>query len=278
MLRSVIVSAQITRWCSVLARGCLAGCLAGCRPPASPPASPGEGEASTIALGSVEADPRATCLACHGDQEVAAAPPGSPFDPVLPSAFVTEWYYYNVRSDTPPPYDRTPDAAVKGHGYTYYDWSKRAMVEVYEDVCVNRFPSGHQFPCKFIHVGEVAYFVEHRRGIREPPNSCCVVLEPPFFPTPPNFVSLEMRYQKSMPLDHKDAHWWLLDVHYPSRYFGFGIYTETGEPAAFWYRVLDGWGQQTYYNFRRESPDDSVFDIPALCREAALCNAVRAEG
>lgn len=244
-------------------------------PGPSAPAATGA-DRTTIALGSIEKDPRSTCLACHSGDEPGAPPAGSPFEPVLPEYFTTEWYYYDVPGDPPPPYDRTPDTGVRGHGYTYYDWSKKAMVEVYEDVCVNRFPEGHRFPCKFVHVGDTAYFLNHADGIQAEPRSCCVVLEPPFYPTRPDFVSLRMTYQKRMPLDHKPAQWWLLDVHYPSRYFGFGFYEETREPAAFWYRVLDGWGQQTYYNFKRERPEDTVFAVPGICHQAPPCRAVRA--
>jgi hypothetical protein len=241
-----------------------------------PPTEPTDSASPTMALGSVEKDPISTCLACHSDERPQAVPRGSPFEPLLPRQYSAEWYYFNVRSETPPPYGKMPDTDTKGHGVTHYDWDRKSMVEIYEDVCVNRFPSGHKFPCKFLHVGGTAYYMTFEKSAHDAPKSCCVLLKPPFYPVRPDFVSLQMTYQKRMPFDHKDADWWLLDVHYPSRYFGYGFDSKTREPVAFWYRVLDGWGQQNFYNLRRERPDPAVFEVPALCQQAKFCNTTRA--
>jgi hypothetical protein len=234
------------------------------------PASP------TMALGSIEKNPISTCLACHQDTQPKSIPEGSPFEPLLPRQFSVEWYYFNVRSETPPPYGALPDTDTRGHGVTHYDWDRKSMIEIYEDVCVNRFPSGHKFPCRFLHVGGTAYYMTFEKSAYDAPKSCCVLLKPPFYPVRPDFVSLQMTYQKRMSFDHKDTDWWLLDVHYPSRYFGYGFDTKTREPVAFWYRVLDGWGQQNFYNLRKAQPDPALFEVPAMCQEAKLCNTTRA--
>ncbi len=235
-----------------------------------------DAESPTMALGSVEKDPLSTCLACHQDAKPASIPKGSPFEPLLPRYYSAEWYYFNVRTEAPPPYGGLPDTDTKGHGVTHYDWDRKSMIEIYEDVCVNRFPSGHRFPCRFLHVGGTAYYMTFEKSAYEAPKSCCVLLKPPFYPVRPDFVSLKMTYQKRMPFDHKDTEWWLLDVHYPSRYFGYGFDTKTREPVAFWYRVLDGWGQQNFYNLRKERPDPAVFEVPTQCHQAKLCNTTRA--
>lgn len=230
----------------------------------------------TMALGSVEQDPLTTCLACHRDAKPTSLPQGSPFEPLLPRHYSAEWYYFNVRIEAPPPYGTLPDTDTKGHGVTHYDWDRKSMLEIYEDVCVNRFPSGHKFPCRFLHVGGTAYYMTFEKSAYDAPKTCCVLLKPPFYPVRPDFVSLAMTYQKRMPFDHKATDWWLLDVHYPSRYFGYGFDSKTREPVAFWYRVLDGWGQQNFYNLRKQRPDPAVFDVPAMCQQAKLCNTTRA--
>lgn len=254
--------------CPLGALLCVVAC-AGTRPPASD-------DSPTIALGSVEKDPVSTCLACHMDEQPAAAPAGSPFEPLLPRHYSAEWVYYNVRQEAPPPYAEVPDTDTRGHGLTYYDWDRKAMVEIYEEVCVNRFPGGHQFPCKFLHVGDTAYYMTFERSAYDEPATCCVVLPPPFYAVRPDFVSLKMTYQKRMAMGEHDGEWWLLDVHYPSRYFGYGFDRDTREPLAFWYRVLDGWGQQNFYNVRKERPDPAVFAVPARCEAAPMCRTTRA--
>ena len=50
----------------------------------------------------------------------------------------------------PPPYSA-------GRGMTYYDWSYKAMREVYLDFCVPIFPNGNNWKCDFLNVNAVSF-------------------------------------------------------------------------------------------------------------------------
>ncbi|MBY0305917.1 MAG: hypothetical protein K2W86_12305 [Sphingomonas sp.] len=100
---------------------------------------------------------------------------GEPANPIWPEYWQSDWTMYRVYSGYdkfPPPYAGKPPAPLKdgvdyqtSHGATFYDSSWRgksgegAMVERYDDYCLPIFPIDNHYSCKFISLGDVAYFV-----------------------------------------------------------------------------------------------------------------------
>lgn len=102
--------------------------------------------------------------------------PGEPADPLWPAYWQSGWTMYRAFGPftaqraawNPPPW---PDEAAIGSQYqkstgaSYYDSTWRGpsgegmMVESYNDFCLPIFPIPNQFSCKFISLGDTAYFV-----------------------------------------------------------------------------------------------------------------------
>jgi len=101
--------------------------------------------------------------------------PGEPRDPLWPEYWQSGWTMYRVYNGYdkyPPPYPGRPPAALKegvdyqtSRGASFYDstWRGRsgegAMEERYDNYCLPIFPIANNFSCRFISLGDVAYFV-----------------------------------------------------------------------------------------------------------------------
>lgn len=102
--------------------------------------------------------------------------PGDPADPMWPIYWQSGWTMYRVIGTAspqhvpwnPPPY--RDERAIGGRfqksaGASYYDSTWRGptgegmMVESYTDFCLPIFPIPNNFSCKFISLGDVAFFV-----------------------------------------------------------------------------------------------------------------------
>ncbi|MEG3148043.1 hypothetical protein U1839_25625 [Sphingomonas sp. RT2P30] len=99
-------------------------------------------------------------------------PKGDPADPVWPVYWQSEWTMYRVygkdAAKYPPPYAGKPPAGATyatSYGATFYDSTWRgksgegAMMERYDNYCLPIFPIDNHYSCKFISLGDVAYFV-----------------------------------------------------------------------------------------------------------------------
>lgn len=102
--------------------------------------------------------------------------PGEPADPLWPEFWQSAWTMYRAHGPitpqgvawNPPPWPT--EAAIgsqfqKSSGSSYYDSTWRGpsgegmMVESYTDFCLPIFPIPNQFSCKFISLGDTAFFV-----------------------------------------------------------------------------------------------------------------------
>jgi hypothetical protein len=101
--------------------------------------------------------------------------PGQPADPIWPEYWQSNWTMYRVFKGYqayPPPYAGAPPAPLKegsdyqvSYGATFYDSTWRsesgegAMMERYDKYCLPIFPIANAYSCKFISLGDTAYFV-----------------------------------------------------------------------------------------------------------------------
>ncbi|MCX8476737.1 MAG: hypothetical protein MT490_13135 [Sphingomonas sp.] len=101
--------------------------------------------------------------------------PGEPADPIWPEYWQSDWTMYRVFNGYdkyPPPYPGAPPKALKdgtdyqvSHGASFYDSTWRsasgegAMMERYDKFCLPIFPIENNYSCKFISLGDTAYFV-----------------------------------------------------------------------------------------------------------------------
>lgn len=112
---------------------------------------------------------------CQSSDCVYKRKPGEPADPSWPAMWQSNWTMYRVYrgyAENPPPYSGKPPAALKdgvdyqtSYGASYYDSTWRgpsgegAMMEAYTDFCLPIFPIANNYSCKFISLGNTAYFV-----------------------------------------------------------------------------------------------------------------------
>ena len=100
--------------------------------------------------------------------------PGEPSDPLWPIYWQSNWHMYRIYKhyeSFPPPYDGAPpEELIDGTDYqvstgaSFYDstyrgpWGERAMEERYDDFCLPIFPMENDFSCRFVSVGDKAFF------------------------------------------------------------------------------------------------------------------------
>lgn len=101
--------------------------------------------------------------------------PGEPADPLWPEYWQSNWTMYRVYrgyESNPPPYAGKPPAPLRdgidyqtSYGATFYDSTWRgasgegAMMERYDNFCLPIFPLPNNYSCRFISLGDIAYFV-----------------------------------------------------------------------------------------------------------------------
>lgn len=210
------------------------------------------------------------CLQCHGNK--AAVPPenaGTPRPPLIANQFSMDWQMYELdpAKETPPVLALIPQNFISS-GETHYDWSKRKMVEVYLDRCLNIFPSGNDFSCKFLSSYGKTYLIRSELGNINKLKSCCLLSADPFW-APRTDVLRNMGFQKTTGERNK-TNWWILDTPLPGP-FGYGTLERSGDPVAFWFPVIDKWVQQNFSNYSERQPPPAVFAFPRICREAQVC-------
>ena len=95
--------------------------------------------------------------------------PGSEEPPTIPEYWHSTGIQYISSPDTPPPFPHNngvPAAPyVAGRMETYYDWSRRSMIEHYLDECVPIFPQAGPndpgFECSFVNVNETSFLITY---------------------------------------------------------------------------------------------------------------------
>ncbi|PVX30397.1 hypothetical protein DD559_14465 [Sphingomonas pokkalii] len=109
---------------------------------------------------------------CQVENCVYKRKKGDPADPLWPIYWQSDWTMYRVYGPDagkyPPPYQGKPPAGATyqtSYGKTYYDstWvgksGEGAMEERYDEYCLPIFPLDNHYSCKFISLGNVAYFI-----------------------------------------------------------------------------------------------------------------------
>ena len=207
-----------------------------------------------------------------------------PQRPLLAPHFTMKWRIVastNDNSSIPLDWHPLPPKNVKymlGTGTTYYDWSQKAMLEVYDDYCVPIFgpltDKINQFRCNFLNVNLTSYLISLDPS---PFPKCCVFGEQVFHPPEPTFLN-NMFYNSSAALFGKPVDWWVLDTDQndPAEPFGYGFYPKDQvsgyqTPAAFWFRTVDGFSIQYFKDFEVKKPDPSVWKLPSYCVNAPSC-------
>ena len=117
------------------------------------------------------------------------------------------WTIYNVPAENPwPPYtdDVIAPPYCAGRANSYYDWSKRALLEMYHDFCVPIFQNGSNWRCHFLNVNDTVYLISLDNTSPYPP---CCVFGHPWEPPSPDFVK-NMPYNRvnTVNTDGFDAH------------------------------------------------------------------------
>lgn len=157
--------------------------------------------------------------------------PGEPADPIWPEYWQSGWTMYRVfngYAKYPPPYRDGPPAGLKpgvdyqvSAGASFYDSTWRgasgegAMMERYDRFCLPIFPIENSYSCKFISLGDTAYFVAGEGRPDWMPRVC--LFSPKNHPPRRNFIS-------HLPYSAAD-----------SRRLGAG-----GQAYSFWVSATDG--------------------------------------
>ena len=192
--------------------------------------------------------------------------------PPLPTAFQGNFTEYSASLTGPPPYiDGIPAAPFyASRGEVYYDWSRKAMIEIRRDFCVNIFAFDPKFPCTFHNVNGTSYLISENTTSLPP---CCVFGQP-WYPPSPSFLQ-----NKTVPMtptmwDGTDAFWYEdPSIKPPTGPFYFAYRTKgsiTPEVyLSFSFPGVSGWVQQVFFNVVDTTPDPSIWNLPSQCLPAA---------
>uniref|UniRef100_A0A7M6DM41 Cnidarian restricted protein n=1 Tax=Clytia hemisphaerica TaxID=252671 RepID=A0A7M6DM41_9CNID len=109
--------------------------------------------------------------------------------PEWPPYFTTEWIIYDTLVENPgPPFadqpNKTPFRA--GHGWTYYDWERKSILELYDDFCLPIFDKDPDWRCHFLNTNETSFLISLDPSSPYP--ECCIFGRPWNAPAP-NFAS-----------------------------------------------------------------------------------------
>uniref|UniRef100_A0A0G4GGD5 Uncharacterized protein n=1 Tax=Chromera velia CCMP2878 TaxID=1169474 RepID=A0A0G4GGD5_9ALVE len=214
-------------------------------------------------------------MACVASITSAAGRETSPTPPVLPEAFTCNFTEYTAPLTAAPPLAHgMPEPPFKAtRGFTYYDWSRKAMIEERYDYCVNVFPFGNDFPCTFFNVDGVSYLISFGKTQHLPP--CCIFGEP-WYPIRPDFLraSVDIAFEGSLPWDRQNASWFTTTtIPPPAGPFKYAFKEplpsadsdERAVYSSFSFPGVEGWAIQNFFNVRNEAPSASVWELPDIC-------------
>eukprot|EP00050_Salpingoeca_kvevrii_P008509 m.303303 g.303303 ORF g.303303 m.303303 type:complete len:252 (-) comp15823_c0_seq1:59-814(-) len=205
-----------------------------------------------------------------------------PQPPAIPAAFSRKGIQYTAFDM--PPYE-TPSGIPATLPYqatrieSYYDYSRRALREVYPDYCVPIFVNGSEWSCDFLNVDGTSYLLQHEdRPAGQP--ECCVFLKP-FYPPPPDFLQRAgAHFLRNTTINGATSSWWQLDVPQDQGGpFGYGFYSNN-VPSAFYFGGFWHYANGTnamamttqyYSDFDPSPPPASTWDLPSACDNAQPC-------
>lgn len=209
------------------------------------------------------------CLQCHGNTR-PTPPDGGSRAPIWDTQYSMNWEMYELpTTDNPPLFDIPAEKRIS-RGKTFYDWKNKRMAEFYQDRCLNIFPSGNDFSCKFISSYGKTYLIRYELGDLTKPKSCCLLSEEPFWAPRPD-VLRNMGFQKQTVDGREKTNWWILDTPLPGP-FGYGTHDRTNHPVAFWFPVIDGWVQQNFSDYSEKAPPAQSFALPRMCVRTEVCS------
>jgi hypothetical protein len=197
--------------------------------------------------------------------------PDSVLPPIIPSYFMTNFTEFTATPSGPPPYvDGVPQPPFKAsRGYTWYDWSKKNIIEKRLDYCVNIFPDmDNTFPCTFQNVNGTSYLISEGAPHLPP---CCVFGQP-WYPAPPDFLrkNVNSTYGGKQPWGPTDAFWFANnDIAPPTGPFWWSFMgpelRETQLYSSFGFPGMNGWVQQNFFDVKVEEPPAAIWDLPSQC-------------
>ena len=120
-----------------------------------------------------------------------------------------------------PPWNLYPPLPFRSsHGYTYYDWETRNILEIYENYCINIFEKLPNWRCHFLNTNDTSYLISLNDTSPYPP--CCIFGEP-WSPPPPNFAS-NLPYNSTMkPCNSNTIDFYTVFDNDPINTFGYGF-------------------------------------------------------
>ena len=198
--------------------------------------------------------------------------------PSLPEFFISEGIQYVSSANTSPPFPKNnvPDPPYSaGRMKSFYDWSKRAMVEHYLDECVPIFPQmtkGERFECTFLNINETSYLITYADTRPSWMPSCCL-FEKTFHPPSRHFLE---NLEASMLSDRsrvngKPSAWWVVPIEPPTGPFFYAwnlpLRNGTNESqvyATFDFPGIDSWVTQNFVNVKRDKrPPEDTWALPS---------------
>jgi len=199
------------------------------------------------------------CLRCHGNSIAPRTFHRTP--PNLKRSFSMNWKMFEFASEERPPLSKVSGPSIPGQ--TYYDWDSQSMTEIYPEKCIDIFPDGRDFPCQFTSRREKTYLIRSKPQDAGQVDSCCAWSHSDFWAPRPDVLQ-NMVFDRDLDLEGVKADWWILDIPLPGP-FGYGTFSSSATPAAFWFPVISGWVQQTFSEFSQVIPDPKYFQLPDIC-------------
>eukprot|EP00757_Euglenozoa_sp_SAG-D1_P023649 gene23649-9852_t len=197
--------------------------------------------------------------------------------PLLPEFFVMNGIQYLSSENVHPPYphDNVPDPPyTAGRMKTFYDWSKRAMIEHYLDECVPIFPqmaSGDPgFECMFLNVNETSFLITYKATRPKWMPPCCVFGKP-FHPPTRNFLESvnKTTLSHTSVVNGKESVWWRVDIEPPTGpfYYAWNLPLRNGKSESQVYATFDfpgirSWVTQNFFNVTLEQPPAETWKLP----------------
>ena len=201
--------------------------------------------------------------------------------PINPNYYIMDWVVYTTdEKHTPPITDlKEGEYRLKGYGRTYYDWTRRSMLESWDTFCVPIFENPDtefKFPCKFLNTGEVSYLLVDTKAVPSR-HECCIFSENFHPPTPSYARDAHMIYNSTITIDGEEADVFSLNIPMPGP-FWYGWYKNKivdghRVPASFAFPTVppEIYTSHLFHNFRLVKPDPIIFKVPESCRKAEKC-------
>ena len=198
--------------------------------------------------------------------------------PRIPEHWSSTGVQFISSPHAPPPFAATggvpPAPYTSGRMVSFYDWSKRAMVEHYMDRnCVPIWPQARPtdpgFECTFLNVNETSFLVTYA-ATRPPWALPCCVFGRPFHPPAPDFLANLTNVTElpsPSPVNGSAARWWEVGIAPPTGpfYYAWTLPLSATEQnyAAFDFPGIGSWVTQNVASLSPRRPPPAAFELPA---------------